>query len=75
MLEERPQGKPVSSLKSPWAVGQRGHWGPLDRGMLERWEVRPGFEVDSLILQGVHRRRVWDVRGRALSAVRQIEPG
>lgn len=23
MLEERPQGKPASSLKSPWAVGQR----------------------------------------------------
>lgn len=75
MLEERPQGKPASSLKSPWAVGQRGHWGPLDRGMLEMGEVRPGCEVDSLILQGVYRRRVWDVIGRALSAVRRIEPG
>lgn len=29
----------------------------------------------SLILQGVYRRRVWDMIGRALSAVRQIEPG
>lgn len=63
------------ALLSPWAVGQRGHWGPLDRGMLERWEVRPGCEVDSLVLQGVHGRQIWGVRRRALSAVRWIEPG
>lgn len=63
------------ALLSPWAVGQRGHRGPLGRGMLERWEVRPGCEVDSLVLQGVHGRRIWGVRGRALLAVRWTEPG
>lgn len=70
MLEERPQGKPVGSAV-PGPLGREVIWVLLDRGMLERWEVRPVCPEEPLILQGIHRRWVWGMRCSTLSATMQ----
>lgn len=67
MLEERPQGKPAGSAV-PGPLGREVIWVLLDRGMLERWEVRPGCPEEPLILPGIHRRWVWGMRCSTLSA-------